>query len=77
MCILFYEGLALCGVGYDIAELEIKKHNIQGCKKEKEKEEIKNDTKMQIGEKGNENQNQIILPPTRKIFKVEHKTFFK
>ena len=75
MCILFYEGLALCGVGYDIAELEIKKHNIQGCKKEKEKEEIKNVTKMQIGGKANEKQNQNTSPPTRKIFKVQHQTF--
>ena len=65
-------GLALCGVGYDLAELEIKKHNLQGHKKEKGGEENKNVTNIQIVEKTNKNKNQIILPSKRNIFKVEY-----
>ena len=69
-------GLALCGVGYDLAELEIKKHNLQGHKKEKGGEENKNVTNIQIVEKANENKKQIILPLKRNIFKVEYEFVF-
>ena len=59
-------------MGYDLAELEIKKHNLQGSKKEKGGEENKNVTNIQIVEKANKNKNQIILPSKRNIFKVEY-----
>ena len=59
-------------MGYDLAELEIKKHNLQGSKKEKGGEVNKNVTNIQIVEKTNKNKNQIILPSKRNIFKVEY-----
>ena len=63
-------------MGYDLAELEIKKHNLQGRKKEKGGEENKNVTNIQIVEKANKNKNQIILPSKRNIFKVEYESVF-
>ena len=63
-------------MGYDLAELEIKKHNLQGSKKEKGGEENKNVTNIQTVEKANENKKQIILPLKRNIFKVEYEYVF-
>ena len=63
-------------MGYDLAELEIKKHNLQGSKKEKGGEENKNVTNIQIVEKANKNKNKIILPSKRNIFKVEYVFLF-